>query len=336
MKDRIVLAIESSCDETACAVVKNGTEILSNVVSSQINIHKKFGGVVPEVASRIHVENISLVIEEAIEKSHCTMDDIDAIAVTQGPGLIGSLHVGVMAAKTLAWMYGKPLIPLHHICGHIYANAFIDQLEFPLLALVVSGGHTELVLMPSEWEFEILGTTQDDAIGEAFDKVARVLGLPYPGGPAIDKLAKEGKPHYKLPVCKTENELDFSFSGVKSAVLQLIAREKKAGREIVPADLAYAFEETALNDLVHKTILATEKYDVKQLVVAGGVAANSRLREILTEKFNDIPNVHLTLPPLWCCTDNAAMIGAAGCVAMDYIQPADLSLAATPSKEMSD
>lgn len=336
MKDRIVLAIESSCDETACAVVKNGTEILSNVVSSQINIHKKFGGVVPEVASRIHVENISLVIEEAIEKSQLSMDDIDAIAVTQGPGLIGSLHVGVMAAKTLAWMYGKPLIPLHHICGHIYANAFIDKLEFPLLALVVSGGHTELVLMPSEWEFKILGTTQDDAIGEAFDKVARVLGLPYPGGPAIDKLAKEGKPHYKLPVCKTENELDFSFSGVKSAVLQLIDREKRAGREIIPADLAYAFEETALNDLVHKTILATEKYDIKQLVVAGGVAANSRLREILTEKFKDIPNVHLTLPPLWCCTDNAAMIGAAGCVAMDYIKPADLSLAATPSKEMSD
>lgn len=336
MSDRIILAIESSCDETACAVVKNGTEILSNVVSSQINIHKEFGGVIPEVASRIHVENISLVIEEAIKKSGCTMEQIDAIAMTQGPGLIGSLHVGVMAAKTMAWMYGKPLLPLHHIVGHIYANAFIDQLNFPLLALVVSGGHTELVLMASAWEFEILGTTQDDAIGEAYDKVARVLGLPYPGGPAIDRLAKQGNPHYKLPVCKTEKEFDFSFSGLKSAVLQLMDREKRAGREVITADVAYAFQETALHDLINKAFLAMDRYEVKQLVLAGGVAANSRLRELLSEKMKTKPMVHLTLPPLWCCTDNAAMIGAAGCVALDYVTPADLTIAATPSKELND
>lgn len=334
--DRIILAIESSCDETACAVVRNGNEILSNVVSTQINIHQKFGGVVPEVASRIHVENISLVIEEGLEKSGLGWEDIDAIAITQGPGLIGSLHVGVMAAKTLAWMHNKPLIPLHHIIGHIYANAFIDKMEFPLLALVVSGGHTELILMNSEWEFEILGTTQDDAIGEAYDKVARVLGLPYPGGPAIDKLAKQGQPHYKLPVCKTENELDFSFSGLKSAVLQLIDREKRKGNEVAPADVAYAFQETALHDLVRKTIMAIEQYPVKQLVVAGGVAANSRLREILAEEVAKKESVHLTLPPLWCCTDNAAMIGAAGCVAYDHVKPAGLDLSATPSKDLTD
>lgn len=335
MKDRIVLAIESSCDETACAVVRNGNEILSNVVSTQINIHKKFGGVMPEVASRIHVENISLVIEEAIEKSGIPLDEIDAIAVTQGPGLIGSLHVGVTAAKTLAWMLHKPLIPLHHIIGHIYANAFIDKMQFPLLALVVSGGHTELILMNDEWEFEILGTTQDDAIGEAYDKVARVLGLGYPGGPAIDKLAKEGKEHYRLPVCRTEKELDFSFSGLKSAVLQLLDREKRAERSVNAADVAWAFQETALHDLVSKTLKAVDRYPVKQLVVAGGVAANSRLREILTQKFEAIPSVRLTLPPLWCCTDNAAMIAAAGCVALDHVAPADLSLTATPSKELN-
>lgn len=334
--DKIILAIESSCDETACAVVKNGTEILSNVVSSQINIHKKFGGVIPEVASRIHVENISLVIEEALEKSGVTMDDVDAIAMTQGPGLIGSLHVGVMAAKTLAWMYHKPLLPLHHIIGHIYANAFIDEMQFPLLALVVSGGHTELVLMRSKWDFDILGTTQDDAIGEAYDKVARVLGLPYPGGPAIDKLAKEGKAHYKLPTCKTEKPHDFSFSGLKSAVLQLIEREKRADREVIAADVAYAFQETALDDLIHKALMVMDEHVVKQFVLAGGVAANSRLREKLTQIFIGKPEVHLTLPPLWCCTDNAAMIGAAGCVALEFVKPAGLDIAATPSKELNN
>ena len=336
MADKLILAIESSCDETACAIVRNGCEILSNVVSSQINIHQKFGGVIPEVASRIHVENISLVIEEALEKSGITMEEVNFIAVTQGPGLIGSLHVGMMAAKTLAWLYKKPLLPLHHIAGHIYANMFVEKLQFPLLALVVSGGHTELVYMKSNWNFEILGTTQDDAIGEAYDKVARVLDLSYPGGPAIDKLAKEGKAHYKLPTCKTEKPYDFSFSGLKSAVLQLIEREKRQAREVVIADVAYAFQETALNDLVHKTILAMQQEAVCQLVVAGGVAANSRLRQKLTEELLKYPDIKLLLPPLWCCTDNAAMMGAAAFAALNHVPYADLTLSATASKEISE
>lgn len=332
---QIILAIESSCDETACSIVKNGNEILSNIVSSQINVHKKFGGVVPEVASRIHVENISVVISEAMEQAKVTMDDIDAIAFTQGPGLIGSLHVGVQAAKTLAWMYNKPLIPLHHIIGHIYANGFVDELAFPLLALVVSGGHTELVFMKDEWSFDILGTTQDDAIGEAYDKVARVLGLPYPGGPAIDKLAKEGNKHYVLPTPKTEKELDFSFSGLKSAVLQLIQREEKKGEAINKADLAYCFQETALDTLVGKTSKAVELMHPKQVVLAGGVAANSRLREKMTESMQKYPDVHLTIPPLWCCTDNAAMIGAAGNTAFKHKFFGSLDCSANPCKEMN-
>lgn len=330
----LILAIESSCDETACSIIKDGNEILSNVVSSQINVHKKFGGVVPEVASRIHVENISVVIEEALASANVTMEEISAIAFTQGPGLIGSLHVGVQAAKTLSWLYNKPLIPLHHITGHIYANKFVDTLVFPLLALVVSGGHTELVYMKDEWSFDIVGTTQDDAIGEAYDKVARVLGLPYPGGPAIDKLAKEGKPHYHLPTPKTEKALDFSFSGLKSAVLQLIQREEKKGEKIVPADLAYCFQETALDTLIHKTMVAVERYEPKQVVLAGGVAANSRLREKITEDIKKYPNVHLTIPPLWCCTDNAAMIAAAGSVAYRHGLFGTLDCSANPCIEM--
>ncbi len=334
MKDKLVLAIESSCDETACAIVKNGNEILSNVVSSQINIHKKFGGVIPEVASRIHVENISIVISEALKEANLTINDIDAIGLTQGPGLVGSLHVGVMAAKTLSWLYDIDLYPIHHIAGHIYANAFIKDLKFPLLALVVSGGHTELVYMKEHWNFEILGSTQDDAIGEAYDKVARILGLPYPGGPAIDKLSKTGKSNYKLPVCKVDSMYNFSFSGMKSAVLQLIARENKNEREIIKEDVAYAFQETALKDLVNKTCLALNNHEVKQVVLAGGVAANSRLRELLTIESGKWNDVDLILPPLWCCTDNAAMIAAATSVAMDYMNPADLNISAMPSKDL--
>ena len=329
-----ILAIESSCDETACAIIKNGNEILSSVVSSQINIHKLYGGVVPEVASRIHVENISLVIKSALEQANVSMDDIEAIAFTQGPGLVGSLHVGVQAAKTIAWLYDKPLVPLHHIMGHIFANTFVDKLEFPLMALVVSGGHTEIVYMKDEYSFEIIGETQDDAIGEAYDKVARVLGLPYPGGPEIDKLAKEGKAFYKLPMPKTENEFDFSFSGLKSAVLQLIQRETKQNHEINKADVAYAFQEVALHSLLSKLVKAVGVYQPKQVVLAGGVAANSRLRVVIQEMMKQYPNIHLTIPPLWCCTDNAAMIGAAGSVAIKYNKTNDLTLAVKPSMEL--
>ncbi len=314
----MLLAIETSCDETACAVVRDGKEILSNIVSSQINVHTMYGGVVPEVASRIHVENISAVITEAINQSGVTMDEIDGIAYTQGPGLIGSLHVGVQAAKTLAWAYNKPLIPINHMTGHIYANAFVADLKFPLMALVVSGGHTELVWMKDDWNFEVLGTTRDDAIGEAYDKVARVLDLGYPGGPVMDKLAKQGKAHYKLPVPKTAGEFDFSFSGLKTAVLQLAERERKAGNEIIPEDLAYAFQETALGTMVGKTAAAVEHYRPKMIVLAGGVAANSRLREMMKDAMAKHPETELVIPPMWCCTDNAAMIGAAGYVAWKH------------------
>ena len=334
MKRNLILAIESSCDETAAAVVEDGCKICSNIVSSQINVHKKYGGVVPEVASRIHVENISVVIEEALVQAEVTMDDILAIAVTQGPGLVGSLHVGVQAAKTLAWYYDKPLIPLHHIIGHIYANRFVDELRFPMIALVVSGGHTELVWMKDEWSFEILGTTQADAIGEAYDKVSRVMGTGYPGGPVIDKMAKQGHPHYTLPKPKTEKPLDFSFSGLKSAVLQLIDRENKKGEELNKEDLSYAFQEAALDTLLKKTMQAVKEFKPKQVVLAGGVAANSRLREKISEMIQETPEVHLTIPPLWCCTDNAAMIGAAGWTAYTHGLNGSLDIAANPSMEI--
>ena len=313
----MIMAIESSCDETACAIVKDGKEILSNIVSSQINVHTKFGGVVPEVASRIHVENISTVVTEALHQADLTMDDIDAIAFTQGPGLIGSLHVGVQAAKTLAWQYHKPLVPVNHMTGHIYANRFAldHDLKFPLLALVISGGHTQLVWMENEWDFKVIGTTQDDAIGEAYDKVSRVLGTGYPGGPIMDKMAKEGKPHYTLPSPKVHGKYDSSFSGLKTAVLQLIQREEKKGEPIIKEDVAYAFQETALNLMVSKTLQAVEDLHPAMVVTAGGVAANSRLRVLLAEGMKKYPEIELSQPPIRYCTDNASMIGASGYVA---------------------
>lgn len=329
-----ILAIETSCDETACAIINNDTELLSSIVSSQIDVHAKFGGVIPEVASRIHVENITIVIKEALKKAELNMTDIDAIAVTYGPGLIGSLHVGVQAAKTLAWLYQKPLIPVHHIKGHIFANKLVRELYFPLISLVVSGGHTELVYMRDEVSFEILGTTQDDAIGEAYDKVARVLGLPYPGGPQIDRLAKDGVKQYELPKPKTSEPLDFSFSGLKSAVLQLIQRVEKTGEPLSKANLAYAFQETALSILIQKTNLALDQYQPKQLVLAGGVAANSRLRELMEQNIKQYASVELIIPPLSCCTDNAAMIAVSAAVGFKYENFADDSLTAVSSIEL--
>lgn len=334
MKDVYILGIESSCDETACAIVKNGKEVIANVVATQIDVHKQFGGVLPEVASRIHVENISMVIEEALKQANMEVDEVDAIAFTQGPGLIGSLHVGVQAAKTLAWAFNKPLVPIHHITGHIFANHLVSDLQFPLMALVVSGGHSELVYMISDHEYEIIGTTQDDAIGEAYDKVARVLGLPYPGGPQIDKLAKEGKPVYKLPTPRTKGQYDLSFSGLKSGVLQFIDRCKRKQEDYNKADLAASFQETALNMIMDKTMLALQHYDVKQLVLAGGVAANSRLREKMQAAMKDNQQVELLIPPLWCCTDNAAMIATAGYFAYRNNVRADFSISAKSSISM--
>lgn len=329
MSDKsLICAIETSCDETAIAFVENGNKVLSNIVSSQIDTHRAFGGVMPEVASRLHIEQISLVLKEAIEKSGVSMKDVDAIAFTQGPGLIGSLHIGVLASKTLAWYFQKPLVPIHHIAGHIYANAFVTQLKFPLLALVVSGGHTELVYMKEDYDFEILGTTQDDAIGEAYDKVARVMELGYPGGPAIDSLAKQGTTQYVLPRVKTEKPLDFSFSGLKSAVLQLVLKEERQGRELNKANLAYAFQEAVLDEVLLKTKRALEIVEVRQVVLAGGVSANSRLRERLLKMMESYPGIACSIPPLWCTTDNAAMIGAAGAVAYKKGIRADFSTSA--------
>ncbi|MBQ5443813.1 MAG: tRNA (adenosine(37)-N6)-threonylcarbamoyltransferase complex transferase subunit TsaD [Erysipelotrichaceae bacterium] len=335
MKDVTLLAIESSCDETAVAVVRNGRQILSSVVNTQIDVHTQYGGVVPEVASRIHVENISIVIKEAMKRSGLTMDDIDGIAFTIGPGLIGSLHVGVLAAKTLALAYNKPLIPVHHLTGHIYANAFVDELKFPLLALVVSGGHTELVLMNEDYDFNIIGSTQDDAIGEAYDKVGRVLGLPYPGGPKIDRLAKEGKPIYHLPIPKTEEPLDFSFSGLKSAVMQAISRLEKQGVEVKVEDMCASFQTTALESLWKRVDTALRQYNVRQFILAGGVAANSQLRKMTEERIpRDFPGVSYIIPPLAYCTDNGAMIGASGYIAYQKGIRCGYDAEADPSLEM--
>lgn len=328
-----ILSIESSCDETAIAIIEDGYKVLSNVVSSQMLIHEKFGGVIPEVASRIHIENIALVLQDALNLAQVKIEAIDAIAMTQGPGLIGSLHVGIMAAKTLAWYLDKPLIPIHHIAGHIYANRFVDHLQYPMLALVVSGGHTELVYLEEEFKFEVLGSTQDDAVGEAYDKVARAMGLGYPGGPIIDQLSKSGKKHYPMPRVKTQKELDFSFSGLKSAVLQTLKRHEQEG--IVNEDLAYDFQEAVMAELLEKTRLALRLKPVKHLVLGGGVAANSRLRTLILELKQSYPKLQITLPPMWCCTDNAAMIGAVAEVAYRHGVRGTLDVSAKSSLEYS-
>ena len=309
-----VLAIESSCDETACSIIDENLNILSSVVTSQIDVHARFGGVIPEIASRMHVEQISIIVEEALNKANLNVEDIDYIAYTIGPGLIGSLHIGSIAAKTLSFFYNKPLIGVHHLKGHIFINELIKPINYPCLALVVSGGHSELVYMKDDDSFKIIGTTLDDAVGESYDKVARVIGLEYPGGPKIDKLSKEGKAHYSLPTPKVDG-YNFSFSGLKNAALQLVNKANMKHEEINKADFAYAFQETALNMLVNKTLLALDDFkDVKTVLVAGGVAANSRLRELLSEK---IKKQELILPPLKYCTDNATMIAVA---AMHYIR----------------
>lgn len=332
-----VLAIESSCDETAVAIIEDAKHIIASVVATQIDVHKQYGGVIPEVASRIHIENITMVIDECLNQANISVDDVDAIAFTQGPGLIGSLHVGVQAAKTLAWAYNKPLVPVHHIAGHIYANNLVTDMQFPLMALVVSGGHTELVYMKDSFSFEVVGTTQDDAIGEAFDKVGRVLNLPYPGGVYIDKLSKEGKNIYKLPKPKPEKELDFSFSGLKSGVLQFMKRMERNHETFEPADLACSFQETAIECLLSRADLALSRYDVKQFVLAGGVAANSclrmRVKELIDKKHR---HVELIIPPLSCCTDNAAMIGVIGCVAYEHGVRGDYALSADPGMDLEE
>lgn len=308
-----ILAIESSCDETSVAVVKNGDTVLSNVVASQIKSHMRFGGVVPEVASRHHVEQITQVIEAAMDEAKVTFDAIDAVAVTEGPGLVGSLLIGVSAAKALAFAHHKPLIPVNHIAGHIYANQLVQPLQFPLLALVVSGGHTELVYMEKDGSFAIIGETRDDAAGEAYDKIGRVLGLPYPGGKKMDEMAHEGKEtlHFPRAMMKEDN-YDFSFSGLKSSVINTVHNARQKGDDIDPYDLAASFQASVIEVLVYKTLRAAKEKKVRQLVLAGGVAANRGLRQALSAKMaQDLPEVEVLIPPLSLCGDNAAMIGAA-------------------------
>ena len=309
-----VLAIESSCDETAAAVVVNGREVLSNVISSQIDIHKLYGGVVPEIASRKHIEKINQVIQEALEESGKTMEDIDAVCVTYGPGLVGALLVGVGAAKALAYATHKPLVGVHHIEGHISAN-FIENkdLEPPFLCLVASGGHSHLVIVKEYGEYEILGRTRDDAAGEAFDKVARAIGLGYPGGPKIDKLAKEGDPDaIEFPKASIDGApYDFSFSGVKSAVLNYINGCKMKQVPYNEADIAASFQKAVVGVLVDHTMKAAKDYDIKKVAIAGGVACNSALRQAMEDACQKRGYKFYRPSPI-LCTDNAAMIGAAG------------------------
>ena len=303
----VILAIESSCDETSVAITKDG-KLLSNVINTQIEVHQKYGGVMPEIASRLHCENIGLVLQEALEKANIKLEEVDAFAVTRGPGLIGALHVGMQCAKTLAMLYKKQLIPVHHLAVHIYANEYNEELKFPLLAVVVSGGNSELVLMKDHMDFEIIGETRDDAIGECYDKVARVLGLPYPGGIPIDKLAKEGTHVYHLPKpLSGEDTYDMSFSGLKTNVINLVHNLEQKGEKVNVPDMCRSFQDTAVGIVLDRATRAIKEYNIKQVVLAGGVSANSYLREQMKLTCDKL-GANIIIPPMWCCTDNAAMI----------------------------
>jgi len=310
MKDVFILAIETSCDETSIAIVKNGCDVVALTVVTQMDTHASFGGVVPEIASRMHTENITMVLDDVLKKSNMKINDMAAIAVTYAPGLMGGLLVGLEFAKTLAFIYKKPLIAVNHLVGHIYANNIEDKLEFPLLALVVSGGHTELVLMEEDYKFKMLGCTLDDAIGEAYDKVAKVIGLPYPGGPNVERLARAGKNVYHLPKPVDDDSYNFSYSGLKSSVINLVHNEIQRGNELNKENLACSFQTVAVDEVTRKVDLALKNNDVKYMVIAGGVSANSYLREEV-KKVCDKYGVKLSVPRMLYCTDNAAMIGAA-------------------------
>lgn len=333
MKHTLILAIESSCDETSVSIISDGNREIATVILSQMDIHALYGGVVPEIASRHHIENITLVIEECLTKANLTIPEIDAIAVTYGPGLIGSLLIGLQAAKTLSLIYNKPLIPVHHIAGHIYANNLVKPMEFPLVALVVSGGHTDLIYMKEDYSFERIGGTLDDAVGEAYDKVARVMGLAYPGGPLVDKAAHVGTDTYQLPTPMNDDSYNFSFSGLKSAVVNLVHNESQKGKEINVNNLACSFQNRVVDILSKKTMHAIREYHVKNLIMAGGVAANKGLRDKMTELAIE-NGINLSIPPIAYCTDNAAMIGAAGYYAYKLGRRADLDLNAKANDKL--
>ncbi|MEW8957472.1 tRNA (adenosine(37)-N6)-threonylcarbamoyltransferase complex transferase subunit TsaD [Clostridium sp.] len=337
-KDVVILAIETSCDETSASVVKNGREVLSNIISSQIDIHTKFGGVVPEVASRKHIEVIDGVVKEALDKANMNFNDIDAIGVTYGPGLVGALLVGLQYAKGLSYALNKPLIGVNHIEGHISAN-FIEhkELEPPFICLVVSGGHTFIVYVKDHGDYEIIGQTRDDAAGEAYDKIARALGLGYPGGPKIDKLAKEGNEDaIKFPRANFhDNSLDFSFSGVKSSVLNYLNKMDMTGEEVVKADVAASFQKAVVGVLTDNVIKTCKLKKVDKIAIAGGVAANSALRKSLIKEGENI-GVKVLFPSLVLCTDNAAMIGSAAYFQYIKGNTSSLNLNAKPNLKLGE
>lgn len=334
-KDIYILGIESSCDETAAAVIKNGREVLSNIISSQIVIHRKFGGVVPEIASRKHIENIMPVIDQALTEANVTLEQIDAIAVTYGPGLVGALLVGLSAAKSLAWATDKPLIGVNHLEGHVFANFLADaELEPPFLALVVSGGHTALLKVTGYNSFELMGQTRDDAAGEAFDKIARVMGLPYPGGPEIERLAVGGDPNALVfPVAKLDAPYEFSFSGVKSAVINYLHKEEQGKREVNRSDVAASFQQAIINALCKETVAALKETGYKKVVLAGGVSANKTLQNELAKAAKKV-GAELVHPTAILCTDNAVMIACRGyyMYKAGVISPLDLN--AVPSLKL--
>lgn len=332
--NKTILAIESSCDETGIAITRNG-QLLCNIVSTQIDVHQKYGGVMPEIASRLHTENILIVLKEALEKAAIDRSEIDAIAVTRGPGLIGALHVGMQAAKTLALVLNRPLIPVHHLAAHIYANEFVTPLKFPLLAVIVSGGNTEFVIMERHLDFKIIGETKDDAIGECYDKVARVLGLGYPGGIPVDRLAQTGSHTYKLPSPLLKEGYDFSFSGLKTNIINLVNNAKQRGEELRPADLCTSFQETAMDVIITKAVKAAKDFKVNQVVVAGGVSANSYLRKNIVKEISAL-GIEVTIPPMWCCTDQAAMIAKLGEYLYDRQMFAPLSVSVDPNWMIED
>lgn len=332
IKRNLILAIETSCDETSAAVVENGHILLSNIIASQIKSHMRFGGVVPEIASRHHVEQITQCIEEAMVEADVDYSDLTAVAVTEGPGLVGALLIGVNAAKAIAYAHNLPLIPVNHMAGHIYANRLIQPLVFPLLALVVSGGHTELVYMSADGEYQIIGETRDDAAGEAYDKVGRVLGLTYPGGKRIDEMAHLGEDTFHFPRGMIrEDNYDFSFSGLKSAFINTVHNAEQKAELLNKNDLAASFQASVVEVLLTKTLRAAKELDIKQLVLAGGVAANRGLREGLVDMMaKELPDVELIIPPLSLCGDNAGMIGAAAYVSYQKGEFADYQLNAQP------
>ncbi len=331
MKDILIMGIESSCDETSVAIVKNGREVLSNVINSQIKIHEEYGGVVPEIASRCHTEVINKIMKEALEEAKVTLDDIDAIAVTHGPGLVGALLVGVSYAKGLSYVTGKPLIPVNHIEGHIAGNYLThNDLKPPFLCLIISGGHTHLVKVTDYNDFEILGKTRDDAVGEAFDKVARVVGLGYPGGPKVDNLAKEGTPNIKLPVSHFDN-LDFSFSGIKTAVINLNHKDPNINK----ADLCASFQAAVTEMLTSNVKKAIKEFNTDKIVIAGGVSRNSYIRKSFDELAEEL-KIKVYYPEPILCTDNAAMIAAMGYYNFINNENADLKLNAIPNLKIGE